>query len=300
MTDQTTKRATRRATLIGCGAVALWALLALLTTAAGPIPPFQMTAMTFAIAAGLAVAKWLWFGESIRGHLALPAPVWALGVFGLFGFHALFFTALKLAPPVEANLVNYLWPLLIVVFAALLLGERLRWWHVAGALLGLAGAVMLVGGGAQGFEPRHAAGYAAALGSAITWAAYSVLSRRFGTVPTDAVGGFCAATAGLALLLHLATEVTVWPQGGQWLAIAALGVGPVGAAFFLWDFGVKRGDIRALGALSYLTPLFSTVLLIAFGRAAAGWPVALACTLIVGGAVLAGHEMFRCSSPVPR
>lgn len=293
MTDDTARLATRRATLIGCGAVALWALLALLTTAAGPIPPFQMTAMTFAIAALLALGKWLWFGESIRAHLALPAPVWALGVFGLFGFHALFFTALKLAPPVEANLINYLWPLLIVIFAALLLGERLRWWHVAGAALGLAGAVLLVGGGAQGFDRGHAAGYAAALGSAITWAVYSVLSRRFGAVPTDAVGGFCAATAALAAAMHVLTEATVWPQGGQWIAIAALGVGPVGAAFFLWDYGVKRGDIRALGALSYLTPLFSTLLLIGFGRAELGWSVAAACLLIVGGAGIAGHEILR-------
>ncbi len=292
-----TSVSTRRATLIGCGAVALWALLALLTTAAGPIPPFQMTAMTFAIAALLALGKWLWFGESIRAHLALPLPVWALGVFGLFGFHALFFTALKLAPPVEANLINYLWPLLIVIFAAVLLGERLRWWHVAGAVLGLAGAVLLIGGGGQGFDASHALGYAAALCSAVTWAVYSVLSRRFGAIPTDAVGGFCCATAALAAVLHLALETTAWPVGSQWLAILALGVGPVGAAFFLWDYGVKRGDIRALGALSYLTPLFSTLLLIAFGRAAGGWSVAVACALIVGGAVLAGHEMLVRRKP---
>src|SRR5882724_2938153 len=131
--------AARRATLIGCGALALWSALALLTTAAGPIPPFQMTAMTFAIATALAFAKWRLCGESIAAHLALPPRIWALGVAGLFGYHALYFTALALAPPVEANLINYLWPLLIVLLAGLVLGERLRWWHVAGALLGLAG-----------------------------------------------------------------------------------------------------------------------------------------------------------------
>jgi drug/metabolite transporter (DMT)-like permease len=286
-----TDSATRRATLIGCGALALWSALALLTTAAGPIPPFQMTAMTFAIAAALALAKWRLRGESIAAHLTLPARVWALGVFGLFGYHALYFTALALAPPVEANLINYLWPLLIVLLAGLLLGERLRWWHVVGALLGLAGAAVLIGGGTQA-SAGHLAGYAAALGSAVIWSFYSVISRRLGAIPSDAVGGFCGATAVLALACHLALEPTVWPAGAAWLAIAALGAGPVGLAFFLWDHGVKHGDIRALGALAYLTPLLSTILLIAFGRAAPRWSTAAACALIVGGALLAGREVL--------
>jgi drug/metabolite transporter (DMT)-like permease len=283
---------TRRATLVGCGALALWSALALLTTAAGPIPPFQMTAMTFAIATALVLAKWRLRGESIAAHLALPAPIWALGVCGLFGYHALYFTALALAPPVEANLINYLWPLLIVLLTGLVLRERLHWWHVLGAGLGLAGAAVLVGGGAEP-SAQHLLGYAAAFGSAAIWSLYSVLSRRAGAIGSDAVGGFCGATAALALACHLALEPTVWPQGAAWLAIAALGAGPVGLAFFLWDHGVKHGDIRALGALAYLTPLLSTMLLIAFGRAAPRWSTGLACALIVGGAVLAGRDMWR-------
>jgi drug/metabolite transporter (DMT)-like permease len=283
---------TRTATAVGFGAILLWSALALLTTLVGPIPPFQLTAMAFALGFSLAAVKWLLASESIGAHLALPLRVWALGVGGLFGYHVCFFVALTLAPPVEANLINYLWPLLIVLFSGLLPGERLRWWHLAGGLSGLAGCALLIGGGAGGFELKYAAGYATAFAAALTWSSYSVLSRRLREVPTDAVGAFCGATAVLALIAHLLFERTYVPQGGEWLALLVLGFGPVGAAFYLWDYGVKRGDIKALGALSYMTPLLSTLLLVLFGHGEPSLRLGLACLLVVGGAVLASRELW--------
>lgn len=282
----------RAGTAVGFGAILLWASLAVLTTMAGPVPPFQMTAMAFLLGFSLAAVKWIAAREPIYRHLALPPRVWALGVGGLFGYHACYFAALALAPPVEANLLNYLWPLLIVVFSGLLPGERLRWWHIAGTAAGMLGCGLLIGGGTGGIELRYAGGYMAAIGAALIWSSYSVLSRRVREVPTDAVGAFCGATAVLALVAHLLFEETYVPQGGEWLAVAALGLGPVGAAFYLWDYGVKRGDIKALGALSYMTPLMSTVLLVLFGRAEPSLRLGLACLLIVGGAVLASRELW--------
>jgi drug/metabolite transporter (DMT)-like permease len=200
---------------------------------------------------------------------------------------------MKHAPAVEVSLIAYLWPLLIVVLAAFLPHERLGWWHVTGAASGLAGTVVLVtGGGALGFRTENALGYALALGCAFTWSSYSVLSRRLAAVPTDAVGGFCLATALLALGAHLALETWVQPSVAEWLSIAALGVGPVGLAFFAWDHGMKRGNIRVLGALSYATPLLSTLLLVVFGRGALTEAVAGAALLIVGGAALASRELW--------
>jgi drug/metabolite transporter (DMT)-like permease len=287
-----------RATLVGGIAVLLWSTLALLVTATQPMPPFQLVAMTFTIAFLLALGKWVWQatrgGPSPLSHFRQPPAVWLLGVAGLFGYHALYYTALAHAPPVDASLIAYLWPLLIVLGSALLPGERLHWWHGAGALAGLAGAALLVTrGGGLAIDPRYAAGYLAAFACAVTWAGYSVLSRRFGAVPSDVVGGFCGATAGLGLVCHLSFESPAWPAGaGGWLAVLALGLGPVGAAFFVWDHGVKRGDIRALGALAYAAPLLSTLLLILFRRAQASPVIILACGLIVGGAVLASRDLW--------
>jgi drug/metabolite transporter (DMT)-like permease len=284
---------TTRATLVGAVAIVLWSALALLATGVGEVPPFQLVAMSFAVAAALAAAKWLLRGESILGHLRQPPTAWLVGTGGLFLYHFLYFLALRQAPAVEVSLICYLWPLLIVIFAALLPGETLRWWHVAGALLGLLGTALLITeGGKVAFHAEYALGYGAAFGCAITWAGYSTLSRRFARVPTDAVGGFCAATSVLALICHLAWETTRWPHGAEWLAVIALGLGPVGLAFFVWDYGVKRGSLKTLGGLSYTTPLLSTILLIAFGRAAASATIAAAALLIVGGAVLAARDMW--------
>ena len=284
----------RTATLIGLTAILMWSLLAVLTVATGKIPAFQLAAMTFAIGALVAFASFI-FRPAAFAALKQPLEAWVVGVGGLFGYHALYFLALRFAPPAEAGLLNYLWPLLIVLFSSLLPGERLLPHHIIGALLGLAGTVLLLmGGGGSGFEAGQLPGLAAAFVAAFVWASYSVMSRRLKAVPTDAVAGFCLATAILAAIVHVFVEKMVWPETfGQWLAIIALGVGPVGAAFFTWDIGMKRGDIRVLGAASYATPLLSTAFLILAGYAKPTATIAIAAILIAGGGLIAAKDMFR-------
>jgi len=283
----------RSATLVGFTAVLMWSLLALFTAASGRIPPFQLAALTFAIGGTIGAATWTVRKGAIASLRQRP-EVWALGVGGLFGYHALYFMALRLAPPAEAALLNYLWPLLIVLFSALLPGERLKLHHLVGALLGLIGTgVLLAGSGGFALAQDHAPGLTAAFVAAFVWATYSVLSRRFDQVPTDAVAGFCLATAMLAALCHFAFEETTWPaSAAQWLAVVGLGIGPVGAAFYAWDYGVKRGDIRVLGAASYAAPVLSTLLLVASGFAEPRASLALAAALIAGGGLLAAKDMI--------
>lgn len=292
---------TRTATAIGFVAVLLWALLAVLTASTGAVPPFQLVAMSFTVASVAGLGYWLYTGADIAARLRLPASAWLLGTGGLFGYHFFYFLALRNAPPVEAGLIAYLWPLLIVLLSALLPGGGggLRWWHVCGALLGLLGAGLIVTGGrGVSFQSQYVAGYGAALVCAIIWSSYSVLSRLFGNIRSDAVTGFCIATAVLALVSHIALEDTVWPaSAGEWLAVLALGAGPVGLAFYVWDHGVKRGDLRVLGAASYASPLLSTLVLVAFGKAEATWILGLACVAITGGAVLAAREMLFARRP---
>jgi drug/metabolite transporter (DMT)-like permease len=288
----TASMTSRTATLIGLTAILMWSLLAVMTVATGKIPAFQLAAMTFAIGAVTCALTWIGRGEAIKA-LRQPAVAWIVGVGGLFGYHALYFLALRFAPPAEAGLLNYLWPLLIVLFSSLLPGERLAPHHVIGAVLGLIGTVLLFAGNTGGFAPGQVPGLIAAFVAAFVWSTYSVLSRRLKSVPTDAVAGFCAATALLAALVHMSVETTIWPETAwQWLAVVALGVGPVGAAFYTWDIGMKRGDIRVLGAASYATPLLSTAFLILAGFAKASTNIAIAAILIAGGGLIAAKDMF--------
>ena len=283
----------RPATLAGVGAIALWAFLGLLSRAAAAIPPLQLTAMSFAVAAVLGMAV-----LAVRGRLAdlrQPPLAWVHGVGGLFGFHALYFTALAWAPAAEANLINYTWPLLIVLLSALLLGLRLTVWHIVGTVLGAAGCVLLLSGGAR-LTAGALPGYLAAVASAITWATYSVLSRRFSDVPTGAVAGFCAASAALAAASHFAVEPTIAPSLQGWLAVLAMGIGPVGGAFFLWDIGMKRGDPRLLGTLAYATPVASTLLLCAGGFAAFSPTLLAAAVLVAAGGLVAARVTPSVSS----
>lgn len=282
-----------RATLIGFTAILMWSFLALMTAASGTMPPFQLSAITFAIGSLPGIVTFAMKPERIR-QLRQPAKVWATGVIGLFGYHFLYFTALRNAPAVEAGLIAYLWPLLIVVGSALLPGERLRWYHVVGALAGLSGTVLIVAKNGIDFDPAYGFGYLAAFACAFTWCGYSLLTRRFEAVSTDVVTGFCLATSILSALCHLALETTVWPESAsQWAAVVGLGLFPVGLAFYAWDHGVKNGDIQILGASSYAAPLLSTLILTLFGFAEPSLRIAIACVLITGGAILAAQDMIR-------
>ena len=280
-----------KATVIGLSAVLMWATLGVFGAGSGQVPPFLLNALCFGISGALAL---LWL--AVSGKLALlrqPIGVWAFGTLGLFGFHFFYFTAIRNAPPVEANLINYTWPLLIVLFSAFLPGEKLRVHHILGTILGLAGAALLItGGDGIQFSGGSALGYGAAIASSLFWSSYSVLSRRLGSVPTEAVAGFCLMTALLSALCHVALEETVWPAAPlEWASVLALALFPVGLAFFTWDIGVKRGDIQVLGAAAYSAPLLSSLLLIAFGFGALTLSVGIACLAITLGAVIAAKDM---------
>ena len=183
--------------------------------------------------------------------------------------------------------------MLIVLFSAALPGERLKARHVIGAALGFAGAATLFLSKGASFAAAGGAalgGYGLALCCAFVWSGYSLLSRRLKGAPTEAVAGFCLATAALAAICHAAFETTVVPAtAGQWLAILGLGLGPVGLAFYVWDYGVKHGDIRLLGVAAYAAPVLSTLILVAAGVAPATSALAFACALIVGGAIVASR-----------
>ncbi len=272
------------ANLFALGAIALWASLAALGVSLAHVPPFLLTGLGLLVGSliALPLSRFDW------RQWRVPASTLVLGIYGLFGFHFLLFIALRHAPPVQANLVNYLWPLGIVVMAPLFLpGVHLAPRHIVAALVGFAGAALAILGGGQGAEVTWAWGYLPALGSAFIWASYSLLTKRVAAFPTAAIGSFAAVSGALSLLCHAALEPAVHLSARDVVLIAALGLGPLGGAFFLWDAALKRGDARQIGVLSFLTPLLSTLTLLALRGEPPSLSVALAAVMIVGAAVVA-------------
>ena len=280
------------ATATGFIAVLLWALLALFTVGSAPTPPLLLNTLSFGIG-GIVGLVWAWMTGSFGQMQQVPLRVYVFGALGLFAYHLLYFSALRAAPAAQAGLIAYLWPLLIVVFSGLLPSERLRAGHIIGALLGFAGAALIITQGGIGLSAEHLTGYLLALLAAFTWAGYSVLSRLVGSAPTASVAVFCLATSALSLPLHLMFEQTLLPTTALgWASIAGLGLGPVGFAFYVWDIGCKHGDIQMLGTSSYAAPLLSTLALIVAGIATPSMTLLWAAVLITGGALVAARASF--------
>ncbi|MES2976760.1 MAG: DMT family transporter [Pseudomonadota bacterium] len=272
-----------QANFYALGAIALWATLASLGVSLSHVPPFLLTGI--ALLVGSLPAWPLWKQWKIAPSML------ALGVYGLFGFHFLLFIALRVAPPVEANLVNYLWPLFMVVLAPLFLRDvKLRVMHVVAALLGFGGAALAILGGRSTGAAAWNWGYLLALGSAFIWASYSLMTKRAESTgqafPTAAIGLFGLVSGVLSLACHWLLEPAASLAAKDWLLMAVMGLGPLGAAFFLWDKALKLGDPRQIGILSYITPLASTCLLMLVSGRQFTWSIALAAAMIIGAALL--------------
>lgn len=271
-----------QANFYALGAIALWASLASLGVSLTHIPPFLLTGVALIIGS---VPAWP-FVLRDPSQWRIPLRTLALGVYGLFAYHFLLFIALRHAPPVEANLVNYLWPLFIVVLSPVVLpGVALRLPHVLAALLGFGGAAIAIAGGRE-LSGTLAWGYLPALAAALIWATYSLLTKRVAAFPTTAIGLFGLVSGVLSLLCHVLLEPAVALQPRDWGLLAVLGLGPLGASFFMWDRALKLGDARHIGILSYITPLASTALLILVSGRAFTWSIALATAMIISAAVM--------------
>lgn len=295
-----------RATAIGFVSILIWGFAALTVHITRELPPFQVLAIGFTLGAVLLTA----WGRKLDGSFAFLRQPWhyyAVVIGLIFLNNAAFILGLRMAPIVAASLINYLWPIMIVMLSVPMLGRPLRWWHFLGAVMGFGGCIWLMTGGSMAsaellLTADHWPGYAWAFTAALSWSVYSlVLRRAYPDVPTQTLGG---VFAGVAVLCALTLPVglmfegsfnTAWrmPELAEMLAIAMIGAGTLGGAYACWDYGAKKGDVRVMGAASYLTPLLSTLMLALIGDVDVSGTAWLACLLIVAGAFVgSAREIF--------
>ncbi len=280
--------------LIGISALVMWSSLAVMVTAVRDIPAFQLLSIGMFLGGLAGAVSWPFRRGAWKKAFFLPWPVWLTGIYGIFGYHLCFFLAFRWAPPLQANIVNYLWPLFTIVFCSFLPGGKLRSYHISGLLIGIMGVFVALLAAPNGLSLDYLPGYLCAAGCALIWSSYTTLSRYYKEISTDAVCGFCFATSLLAALFHFAFETTQWPVSASgWWSLFLIGLLPTGLAFYAWDIGVKKGNLLFLSLVSYVTRIASSIYLWVLGFSQMTQGAALGIALVTIGAALASRELFE-------
>ncbi len=271
----------------GVAAVLSWGTLAVLGKFAETADPRFVLALSFAIAALIGAAICLVTKRRIRPQMQKRNILFA-GL--LAAYHLVYFTSFSHAPALHASLINYLWPALLILLGNLLFRLDSGWPGYAGAGLGFAGVSFLMLRDAHtNYDSNVLAGYLMAFCGAFLWALYSNLRRVDRADPVASMTLICMASSALCMLAAAADGTALeTPDWKEIVTIVLLGLGPAGSAFFLWDLGMKRGNVAALSIFSYSAPIISTILMVLVGFGEARWNVALAAFLIAAGGAVVG------------
>jgi drug/metabolite transporter (DMT)-like permease len=263
--------------LLGVITILCWGSIATFGTLLNHMPPFYVLGASFLIGGLPALAQ--------PRHLFPSWKISLWGIGGYFGYHFFLFYSFRFAPAIEANLINYLWPVIMVLLTPVFFKEeKLKWFNILGGILSVLGCVFLVAGKAEGLQIENIKGHLLALLAALTWPIYSIGKKKMGEVSVWAVGGFCLGSSILCFLTHFLIEPRVVLQFEDAWKLFVMGIGPFGVSFYFWDIATKKGDTRVLGALAYLTPVISTLGLLIFGNQNLSPSVGMAMVLIIAGA----------------
>ena len=271
-------------TCVGALAIPLWATWPSLAIQTLEVPPFESLAVMFlfgwAVLACLRRSDGADMEESSFKRSWLPAVVYGVA---LAGGDASFILATHRIPAAQANLISYLWPVMIVVFGAVIGLFRLRPRQIIGLGLGFSGAVILMW---DGRISMSISGIALALLSGACWAAYCIFRLTWKQPAGNVLARGSVISAIICVFLHALTEPTVIPSLGALAATAVAGMIPLALGNFVWDEGFRRGDGHLLAVMAYATPLCSALLLASLGAALLTWNLLAGAVVIVLAGVL--------------
>ena len=202
---------------------------------------------------------------------------------GLLVSDIFFVEALYYIPAAQANLILYLWPLMVVLLGALLGLLALRGRDLVSVAIAMCGAALVI---APGMNEFSWVGIGLAAAGGLAWAIFCVFRLWQGPDAPIALASGFALSAAISLLLHLGTETTVNPPPMALLSAVLVGAVPLALGNLAWDHGIRRGNRVLLAVLAYATPLVGALLLIAFGFADATAGLLFGGVLIVAGGVI--------------
>lgn len=224
-----------------------------------------------------------------------PWYLWLIGASTITISKISFVLAFRYAPAAQVDLINYLWPIMVVVFSSFLSRERLSIAHVIASCFGFLSIYVLFSDdhGYIYFQNQHAIGYFLALLAALFWAFYSMFSRHQQNSSPILIGAYTGITALLSLIVHVFYESSVLPTALEWVQLMIFGIGLSGLAYSLWDKGIKSGNFKLLTIFSYFTPLCSIFALILFGYATWSYSLLGSCFLMIIATFICFFSMDR-------
>lgn len=278
------------ATLLGYMALAMWAGSGVLASSVIRIPTFEVLSIAFSMSFGLTALMLTMRGQWHK--VKQPLTLWVIGMIGVYGNDALFISAFKYAPAAQADLINYLYPILIILFASLLPNEKLSAKYIVAAILGFSGTYLVItnGDNFSGFHLKYMPGYLLALLDAVVWSVYCLAARYYKNTPTEMVGMYCGCGLVLSLIAHVSFEPTVMPHLIELIVMIVMGLTTQGSAYFLWDFGIKKGNFRFLSIIAYANPVIAVFLLILTGKSTYSTILLVSTLLIALGGLVAGLD----------
>lgn len=276
----------------------MWSFAALLAVEVESIPTFEILSVALTVSF-LTTSVWLTYSGRWKLIAKQPQTIWIPGVIGVFFNDLAYFTAFKYAPAAQVDIINYLWPMLIVLMSAVLPKHSLKRNHLIAAGLGFIGASLAIWDTCSegSFQISHLLGYFFALLSAFSWSFYIVCSMQPNhKAPIEMIGMFCGVGAILAIGTHTYFETTMWLEMQQVATLLVIGATTCGAAYYFWIHGIQHGDSKRLTILSYWVPLASISILVFQGKAECSPLIIVSGCLVTTATMLIKKEAINENS----
>jgi drug/metabolite transporter (DMT)-like permease len=278
--------------LAGIIAIILWSSYTLSVVIAGDIPPLLLSGI-ISLGGFLILLTWqILHKEDWRSYWKQKPLAYFVGVGGIGGYTVALFLAFKIAPPLEVNTLNYLWPMFLMGFSALYNKQKLQILQIIGVLMGFVGTVILLTDKGAQFDPQYLTGYALAASAAAMWAVYSVATRKV-VFPAGFMCPIFLIVSALSFALSFVFDESMPSTGIVWWAVAVLSF--INISYFFWDYAMKRGSVNLLASLSYFIPLFSTFLFVVTGHTSVSPLSGLAAAFVVGGCLVANFSNIKAA-----
>lgn len=220
----------------------------------------------------------------------------ALGFVGLFVYSALYYFGLTQLTAQEGCILNYLWPLMLVLFSCLFMGEKLTPLKVGALLSSFLGIVILSAGGGGKAGGNALLGMASCIGGAVCYGLFSALNKKAAFDQNICMSVVWLITAVCSLIAGLMTETWVPMTGGQWMGMLWLGVVVDGLAYLLWALSLEgAANTAAIANLAYLTPFLAVIVSAVFLKEGFQPRALIALVFIVGGILV--QSLFDRATP---